>query len=101
MERAPLAPDVHLFVCTNVREVGSPLGTGCAERGEVVYEALKAEVARRGAHRSIWVTRTHCLGICPKRGCTVASYPEREIDRDVELTDVPTLLARAASRRAT
>jgi (2Fe-2S) ferredoxin len=89
MERAPLAPDLHLFVCTN----------GCGARGEVVYEALKAEVARRGAHRAIWVTRTHCIGICPKRGCTVASYPERAIERDVELADVPALLARAPGRR--
>jgi (2Fe-2S) ferredoxin len=98
MERAPLAPDVHLFVCTNVRDASSPLGTGCGARGEVVYEALKAEVARRGAFRAIWVTRTHCIGICPRRGCTVACYPERAIERDVELADVPTLFARATSR---
>jgi (2Fe-2S) ferredoxin len=100
MERAPLAPDLHLFVCTNVRDAGSPLGTGCGARGMVVYEALKAEVSRRGAFRSIWVTRTHCIGICPKRGCTVASYPERAIYRDVELTDVATLLTHATSGSA-
>ncbi len=100
MERAPLAPDVHFFVCTNVREAGSPLGEGCSSRGELVYEELKNEVARRGAARSIWVTRTHCLGICPKRGCTVATYPERAIDRDVELMDVATLFARATGRGA-
>jgi (2Fe-2S) ferredoxin len=89
MERAPLAPDVHLFVCTNVRDASSPLGTGCGARGEVVW---------RGAFRAIWVTRTHCIGICPRRGCTVACYPERAIERDVELADVPTLFARATSR---
>jgi (2Fe-2S) ferredoxin len=98
MERSRLAPDVHLFVCTNVRGNESPLGAGCGARGEVVYDALKSEVTRRGALRAIWVTRTHCIGICPKRGCTVASYPERAIYRDVELADIEALLAHASAK---
>ena len=73
--RAAPSPRLHLFVCANRRE-GSPLGPGCGERGDALYDALKAEVARAPAwSREIWVTKTHCLGICPKRGATVARYP--------------------------
>jgi hypothetical protein len=73
MRPAP-SPRVHLFVCANRRE-GSPLGPGCGDRGEAVYAALKEEVARRGRIADVWVTKTHCLGICPKDGCTVARWP--------------------------
>src|SRR4051794_3866186 len=91
--RAAPAPRLHLFVCAN-RRVGSPLGPGCAERGDALYDALKAEVAARGAHASIWVTKTHCLGICPKQGATVARYPSAApIVSDVEVADVEALLA--------
>ncbi len=61
-----------------------------------MYDALKAEVATRRQHAEVWVTKTHCLGICPKRGATVARYPHREpIVSDVEVGDVETLLAGA------
>jgi hypothetical protein len=63
-----------LFVYANRRE-GSPLGPGCAERGDAVYAAMKEEVARRGRVTDVWVTKTSCLGICPKSGCTVARWP--------------------------
>jgi predicted metal-binding protein len=74
MQPVKLLPEAHLFVCANRREADSPLGPGCAERGDALYEALKAEVARRGLVRPVWVTKTHCLGICPKHGATVAAY---------------------------
>jgi hypothetical protein len=65
-----------LFVCANHREgaIPSPLGPGCGDHGEAAYDALKREVAARGLVRDVWVTKTHCLGICPKRGATVARY---------------------------
>ena len=71
MRDAP-APRLHLFVCANRRE-GSPLGPGCGDRGEELYAALKREVASRGAVATTWITKTHCLGICPARGATVAA----------------------------
>jgi (2Fe-2S) ferredoxin len=71
---AMLGPRRHLFVCANRRD-GSPLGPGCGERGDALYDALKREVAARGVVRDVWVTKTHCLGICPKAGATVARYP--------------------------
>jgi (2Fe-2S) ferredoxin len=77
MQPIRLLPQVHLFVCANRREAGSPLGTGCADAGDGVYDALKAEVAHRGLVRAAWVTKTHCLGICPKEGATVAAYPKQ------------------------
>jgi hypothetical protein len=83
---------MHLFVCANRRE-GSPLGPGCGERGDALYDALKSEVATRRKVAEIWVTKTHCLGICPKKGATVARYPGSDpIRSDVELADVSALL---------
>jgi (2Fe-2S) ferredoxin len=68
------APRFHLFVCANRRD-GSPLGPGCGERGEAVFDALKREVFGRGLVNPVWVTKTGCLGICPKQGATCARYP--------------------------
>ena len=94
MRVAP-SPRLHLFVCANRRE-GSPLGPGCGERGDALYDALKDAVAARRSFAAIWVTKTHCLGICPKHGATVARYPSSEpILSDVELSDVEALLAEA------
>ncbi len=91
MRVAP-SPRLHLFVCANRRD-GSPLGPGCAERGDALYDALKEAVASRRSVATIWVTKTHCLGICPKHGATVARYPSREpILSDVEIGDVEALL---------
>ena len=90
--REALRPQLHLFVCANRRE-GSALGPGCAERGDALYDALKAEVARTQRVGDVWVTKTHCLGICPKEGATIARYPsDQPILADVEVADVPALL---------
>jgi (2Fe-2S) ferredoxin len=95
MRSAPVVPAVHLFVCVNRRDASSPLGTGCGAAGDGVYEAMKREVARRGAFRAVWVTRAQCLGVCPKHGCTVAIYPRQRVVADVEESDVPELFASA------
>jgi hypothetical protein len=89
---APFLPRLHLFVCTNRRDASSPLGSGCAERGDAVYVRLKDGVARRGEHAKIWVTQTGCLGMCPKRGATVAIYPEQRVLIEVEEDDCDALL---------
>lgn len=99
--RATVGPRLHLFVCANRRE-GSPLGPGCGEHGDAVYDALKAEVAARGAVRHIWVTKTHCLGICPKHGATVARHPgDAPILTEVVPADAGLLLADDALQEAT
>lgn len=98
--RAAPSPRLHLFVCANRRE-GSTLGPGCGERGDALYDALKAEVATRRQVVETWVTKTHCLGICPKRGATVARYPHATpICSDVEVGDVNALLEREEDRGA-
>ena len=86
------APRLHLLVCVNERPPTDPLGAGCGARGQAVYERLKEEVTRRGEVGSVWVTRTLCLGICPKAGCTVAVYPAGKVLRDVVPEDAPALL---------
>jgi (2Fe-2S) ferredoxin len=91
MHQGPLSPSLHFFVCANRRPAESPLGSGCADAGETVFHTLKGEVAKRGAYRAIWVTQTQCLGICPKRGCTVAIYPRQRIVSEVEPADAVAL----------
>lgn len=98
--RAANAPRVHLFVCANRRE-GSPLGPGCGAHGDAVYDALKQEVSARRLVTEAWVTKTHCLGICPRHGATVATYPSGQPTRsedagplrcEVEASDAGALL---------
>jgi (2Fe-2S) ferredoxin len=98
MRSATLAPTVHLFVCVNRRPEGSPLGAGCGDAGDAVFDVLKEEVAKRGAYRAVWVTRTLCLGVCPKRGCTVAVYPRQRIVSEVEPADAPALFLSATGQ---
>jgi (2Fe-2S) ferredoxin len=95
MRAAPLVPRVHLFVCANRRSADDPLGGGCGDAGDLVFDALKAEVAKRGAYRAVWVTRTYCLGVCPKRGATVAVYPRQRIVAEVEPSDAAPLFQSA------
>lgn len=84
---------LHLFVCVNERDPNDPLGPGCGARGAETYAALKEEVARRGEVASVWVTRTYCLGVCPKEGCTLAVYPKGQIVRIRTIDDATRLLS--------
>lgn len=92
MKLATLQPRAHVFVCENRRAAGDPLGGGCADGGDAVYAALKREVTARGLVRSVWVARTQCLGLCPKRGCAVAVSPGGRYLVEVEPGDAATLL---------
>ena len=85
-------PRTHLFVCSHRRDAASPLGTGCGAHGDDVFDALKREVAERSAYRDVWVTRTACLGVCPKQGCTVVVYPAGKLFRDVRVEDAHALV---------
>jgi len=97
MHPAPLLPEAHLFVCANRREAGSPLGAGCSVEGEALYATLKTEVARRQLVRSVWVTKTHCLGVCPKEGATVALYPRQALWEGARAGDAKALVDQAAA----
>ena len=98
MQRAELEPRLHLLVCTNRRAPGDPLGGGCGDRGDALYAELKARVAGRGDARAVWVTRTYCLGVCPKSGATVAAHGagELRVFSEVEPRDSTELLSLGA-----
>jgi (2Fe-2S) ferredoxin len=100
MQPVRLLPEAHLFVCANRRDASDPLGAGCSEHGDAVYDALKGEVARRGLVRTVWVTKTHCLGICPKHGATVALHPNQRMWAGAEAADAATLVDHALERKA-
>ena len=85
---APYRARIHLYVCANQRNPDDPLGGGCGARGDTIFLALKART--RGS--STWVTKTHCLGLCPKRGCTVSVAPAMQYFVDVEEDDLDELL---------
>jgi (2Fe-2S) ferredoxin len=78
---------LHFFVCTHRRPDDSPLGTGCSDHGEQVFDTLKNEVARRSLVSTVWVTKTHCLGVCPREGTTIALYPSGRIVTEVNRDD--------------
>jgi (2Fe-2S) ferredoxin len=89
--RPGLKPKVHLFVCENRRE-GSELGPGCGAAGEQVTKQLKGAIMASGLVSAVWVTRTHCIGLCPPRGTAVAFYPKGQIFTEVLPEDCPYLL---------
>jgi NADH:ubiquinone oxidoreductase subunit E len=91
MKPSPYAPRRHIFVCTHRRAEGDPLGTGCGERGDAVFDALKAEVRHKRAF-DVWITRTGCMGVCPQSGCTVASTENESLMREVTAEDVERLI---------
>jgi (2Fe-2S) ferredoxin len=99
MRPVRLSPKLHVFVCANQRPADSPLGPGCGNHGDAVFLRMKDEVARRKAFATIWVTKTSCLGVCPKHGATVAIYPARTaaLFEEVEVDDAVALLDRAAA----
>jgi (2Fe-2S) ferredoxin len=92
MRSSQLRPRLHVYVCGNRRDADDPLGSGCGDDGEAVFSALKART-RSLDPRSVWVTRTQCLGLCPKRGCTVAVAPSMQYLVEVELDDVEPLVS--------
>jgi (2Fe-2S) ferredoxin len=97
LQPSRIAPPSHVLVCGNRRAADDPLGSGCAERGDAVYDALKAAGGRRGLVARVWVTKTYCLGLCPRSGCTVGVYPARAFFTEVTPADVDAILARAAT----
>lgn len=90
-------PARHVLVCVNRRGPDSPLGEGCGARGEGVYETCKRFVSEKGLIRELWVSRTHCLGLCPKRGTTLAVYPDNRWYTEVVPDDVRAILETSGS----
>ncbi len=95
MKPARIAPRVQLFVCTNARAADDPLQSACGSHGASVFAALRAEASRLGVVGAVWITRTACLGHCPREGCSVAVYPRGGQWTDVREEDAPRLLREA------
>ncbi len=95
---ASFRPEVHFFVCTDVRPADDPMRSGCGASGPAVFAALKREALARGEAASVWVTSAGCLGHCPPSGCSVAVYPRNEHHVAVTEADAPALFQRAARR---
>ncbi len=94
MRDAPFVPaGGHVFVCVNRRPATDPLGLGCGERGDALYAATKRAVNASGRASSIWVTRTLCLGVCPKVGAAAALYPRGGLHTECAPEDAPRLLS--------
>lgn len=85
----------HVLVCTNVRDPakGKP---SCGLNGAIAFrERLKHEVKARGLKRTVMVTQSGCLDLCPQTGCAVAIYPENEwLHSGTDEADAEALLAR-------
>ncbi len=94
MRPAPFRPSsAHLFVCTNARDLHDPLGAGCGARGRALYDALKRAVTRGGLVSRVWVSRTHCLGVCPQVGAALAVSPTGGLFTEVDAGDADGLVA--------
>ena len=99
MKLSSLRRRAQIFVCTNRRDARDPLGAGCGARGEAVYDATRAAIGSRGAWSDVWLARTGCLGVCPKKGCTVALAPSGGCVEEVEPDDAEALLDVALGSR--
>jgi (2Fe-2S) ferredoxin len=103
MRLSPFLPRLHFFVCANRRPLDSSLGPGCGSSGDAVFDALKEGVAARNRFSDVWVTKTECIGLCPRDGATVALYEGLErgtgrIFTEVHASEARTLLEEELAR---
>lgn len=101
MKPSSIAPRVQLFVCTNVRAAEDPLKSACGAHGLPVFNALRAEASRLGVSGAVWITRSGCLGHCPRDGCSVVVYPRGGQWTDVRTEDTEALLREAITSNTT
>jgi predicted metal-binding protein len=100
MKAAKFVPVAQVFVCANVRGEGDPLQSACGAHGPALFDALKAVARESGLARDLWVTRTGCLGHCPRDGCAVAVYPEGGQWLDARASDARTIALHALRANA-
>lgn len=94
MKPSRYRPGTHLYVCANRRAADDPLGAGCGELGERAFAELK-----RRAPPGVWITKTHCLGLCSKRGCSIAVAPAMQYLVEVEEPDVDAIVQALSAAR--
>jgi (2Fe-2S) ferredoxin len=87
MHRAMPKRAHYLWVCTNERAAGHPLGS-CAMRGSLgLLAALKQEVATRGLRDRLRVCGSTCLDLCWE-GPAIAVMPDGTFYGNVTHGDV-------------
>lgn len=101
MKTAPYRPSgSQVFVCVNRRRDDDPLGAGCGDRGDALYAACRKLVASNGLVSRIWITRTYCLGVCPRQGAAVALSPGGALLTEAEPSDAVAILQASLEKKA-
>ncbi|OYU96771.1 MAG: ferredoxin [Bacteroidetes bacterium B1(2017)] len=79
----------HIFICANTKEGGKPC---CgAEKGMALVEKFREVLAEKGLKGSVRAQRSGCLDAC-KHGPALVIYPEGTYYKNVQLTDVETIV---------
>lgn len=83
-------PDMHLFVCTNVRDKGESCG---AKGGAQLRDSLKraCKEANPFPGKKLRVNAAGCLGVC-ERGIAAVLYPEGQWYLDLNSNDTEKVL---------
>ena len=69
-------PKLHLFVCVNDRTKRSPDMVSCApEVTQETVKQVKLWILQNGLVHDVLITKTGCLGICPREGGMMVVYP--------------------------
>ena len=80
----------HMFVCTQEKPEGVP---SCPAKGSWrVLSALQRELRSQGLSDEVHVTTSGCLGLCD-HGPVMIAYPEGTWYREVQVEDVPEIVA--------
>lgn len=78
--------DIHLFVCTNQRELPK---TGCGDLGSMdLHTVLKKEMKARNIDKKVRINKSGCLHMCEK-GPVMVLYPEGRWFYNVTPSDIP------------
>jgi (2Fe-2S) ferredoxin len=73
----PPSPKLHVFVCINDRTTTRPDMTSCAPTiTKDTIKKVKYWIIEQGLTHQILITKTYCLGICPKSGGVMVVYPQ-------------------------
>lgn len=81
--------DVHVFVCTNLRDKPKE---SCGESNSMdLAHALKEEIKSRGLKNRIRINKSGCLDQCSK-GPVIVIYPKDKWFYYVKPKDIPEIL---------
>jgi (2Fe-2S) ferredoxin len=89
MEKNQNMYDIHLFVCTNQRELPK---TGCGDLGSMdLLATLKKEISQRNLQNRIRINKAGCLSMCEK-GPAMVLYPHGKWFFNVKPEDLSEIL---------